>query len=95
MPRTVVATSERIAGSIVILRDQRVLLDAELASLYGVSTKRFNEQVRRNRQRFPSDFMFQLSAGEVDLLRSQIATSKISGRGGRGYLPTPSPNTAQ
>jgi hypothetical protein len=66
-----------------------VLFDAELATLYGVTTKRFNEQVRRNRERFPADFMFQLSALETEALRSQIATSNASlrGRGGRRYLP--------
>jgi ORF6N domain len=66
-----------------------VLLDAELATLYGVTTKRFNEQVRRNRERFPADFMFQLSALEAETLRSQIATSNAPprGRGGRRYRP--------
>jgi ORF6N domain len=80
---------EGITRSILILRGQRVLLDAGLAGLYGVSTKRLNEQVRRNLDRFPEDFMFQLTAEEVTALRSQIATSKItaSNRGGRRYLP--------
>jgi hypothetical protein len=65
----------------------RVLLDTELAALYGVSTKRFNEQVRRNCDRFPSDFMFQLSAEEFESLRSQNATLK-NGRGKhRKYVP--------
>ena len=64
-----------------------MLLDAELAALYGVSTKRFNEQVRRNAARFPEDFMFRLSANEWDSLRSQFATLK-AGRGQhRKYLP--------
>jgi predicted restriction endonuclease len=62
------------------------MLDADLAGLYGVTTKRLNEQVRRNRSRFPDDFMFQLTAEEVLSLRSQIATSK-QGRGGRRYAP--------
>ena len=62
------------------------MLDADLAFLYGVSTKRLNEQVRRNRSRFPDDFMFQLTAEEVRSLRSQFATSK-QGRGGRRYAP--------
>jgi hypothetical protein len=62
------------------------MLDADLAVLYGVSTKRLNEQVRRNRSRFPDDFMFQLTREEVRSLRSQIATSK-QGRGGRRYTP--------
>ena len=67
------------------------MLDADLAELYGVSTKRFNEQVRRNSERFPRDFMFQLTVQEVTNLRSQIATSSLPGDhsnwGGRRYLP--------
>jgi hypothetical protein len=79
---------ERIAETIVLLRGQRVILDAELAALYGVTTKRLNEQVKRNAGRFPSDFMFQLGPEDASALRSQIATSKIpSGRGGRRNLP--------
>lgn len=61
------------------------MLDSDLAELYGVVTKRLNEQVRRNIERFPEDFMFQLSESEFEILRSQIATSKK--RGGRQYLP--------
>ena len=56
--------SERIFRTILFLRGQKVMLDADLASLYGVSTKRLNEQVRRNRDRFPEDFMFRLSREE-------------------------------
>jgi ORF6N domain len=80
---------EHITRAILVLRGQRVLLDAELAALYAVTTKRFNEQVRRNRERFPEDFMFQLTAEELASLRSQTATSKVPprGRGGRRYLP--------
>ena len=81
---------EHITRAILVLRSYRVLLDTELAALYGVTTKRFNEQVRRNRERFPADFMFQLSAQEAEALRSQIATSNAPpprGRGGRRYLP--------
>lgn len=78
---------ERIAGEILLLRGQRVLLDAELAALYGVTTKRLNEQVRRNRERFPEDFMFQLTAAEAAPLRSQNATLN-PGRGQhRKYRP--------
>lgn len=62
------------------------MLDSDLAELYGVSTKRLNEQVRRNADRFPPDFMFQLSETEWVSLRSQFATSKV-GKGGRRYLP--------
>ena len=81
-----------IETKILIVRRQRVMLDADLAELYGVETKRFNEQVRRNSVRFPEDFMFQLTAEEFAGLRSQIATSNNSagntaGRGGRRYLP--------
>ncbi len=80
---------EGITSAILVLRGQRVLLDAELAALYGVATKRLNEQVRRNPDRFPADFMFQLTDEELIALRSQIATSNIiaSKRGGRRYLP--------
>ncbi|MFZ2225338.1 MAG: ORF6N domain-containing protein [Candidatus Deferrimicrobium sp.] len=60
-------------------------MDADLAELYGVPTKRLNEAVRRNAARFPEDFMFQLTADEAEILRSQFATS--NGRGGRRYIP--------
>jgi len=64
-----------ITRAILVLRGQRVLLDAELAGLYGVTTKRLNEQVKRNAARFPEDFMFRLNRAETDALnRSQIAT---------------------
>jgi ATP-dependent Clp protease ATP-binding subunit ClpA len=64
-----------VARSIMLLRGQKVILDAELAALYGVTTKRLNEQVKRNRERFPSDFVFQLTRAETEALnRSQIAT---------------------
>jgi ORF6N domain len=78
---------EHITQSILVLRGQRVLLDAELAALYGVSTKRFNEQVRRNRERFPADFMFQLTDEEHTALRSQFATLKLGRGQHRKYLP--------
>jgi len=77
-----------IARTILVLRGHRVLLDEDLAALYGVTTKRLNEQVRRNASRFPADFMFQLTEQEQQSLRSHFATSKTpSGRGGRRYLP--------
>ncbi len=69
-----------------VVRGHRVMLDSDLAAIYGVMTMRLNEQVRRNMSRFPADFMFQLSAEENERLISQIATSKI-GRGGRRKLP--------
>jgi len=77
---------ERIARAILLIRGQKVMLDADLAKLYATSTKRLNEQVRRNRDRFPADFMFQLVKEEWDFLRSQSATSK-PGRGGRRVPP--------
>jgi len=63
------------------------MLDSDLAALYGVETKRLNEQVKRNRRRFPSDFMFELNAMEIESLRSQIATLKISRGKHRKYPP--------
>ncbi|MBL8266241.1 ORF6N domain-containing protein [Steroidobacter sp.] len=83
---TALVPVERIARSILILRGHRALLDAELAALYGVTTTRLNQQVRRNLRRFPSDFMFQLSTEEHTALMLQNATSK-PGRGGRRKLP--------
>lgn len=65
-----------ISRRIILLRKKKVLLDTDLAGLYEVSTKRFNEQVKRNLDRFPSDFMFQLTADEYAVLRSQFATLK-------------------
>jgi len=79
---------EMIASRILVLRGLRVMLDADLAALYGVSTKRLNEQVRRNRVRFPADFMFRVTNQEIVNLRSQCATSSgMSRHGGRRYLP--------
>ena len=71
---------------ILILRRQRVILDTALAELYDVAVKRLNEQTKRNRKRFPADFMFQITPRENKSLRSQFATSNI-GRGGRRSLP--------
>jgi hypothetical protein len=82
MPETKLAL---IQQRIYTIRNARVILDSDLAALYGVPTKRLNEQYRRNRKRFPEDFAFQLTAAELDLLRSQIATS--SSHGGRRYRP--------
>jgi hypothetical protein len=78
---------EHITQSILILRGHRVLLDTDLADLYGVTTKSFNQQVRRNRERFPADFMFQLTDEELAILRSQNVTSRSSLWGGRRYPP--------
>jgi len=76
---------ERIEKTILTIRDQRVMMDADLARLYGVTTKALNQAVKRNLARFPSDFMFQLRNEEAAALRSQIVTSKR--RGGRQYRP--------
>ena len=77
---------EVVKSRIYLLRGQKVLLDSDLAELYGVETRRLNEQVNRNKARFPEDFMFQLNDQEFAGLMSQFATSK-SGRGGRRKLP--------
>lgn len=76
----------KIKNMIYFIRDQKVMLDSDLANLYNVETKRLNEQVKRNLKRFPSDFMFQLTINEFEFLKSQIATSK-EGRGGKQKLP--------
>jgi len=78
--KTALVAIEAIASRIVVLHGQRVMLDADLAALYGVTTKRLNEQVRRNLERFPSDFMFQLTNQEVAILKSQFATSSWGGK---------------
>jgi phage regulator Rha-like protein len=75
-----------VESRILIFRHQRVILDSDLAALYGVTVKRLNEQIKRNHERFPTDFMFQLTAKEDEALRSQIVISK-KGRGGRRYPP--------
>ncbi|MBM4029005.1 MAG: ORF6N domain-containing protein [Planctomycetes bacterium] len=77
---------EQVQAKILTIRGQRVILDSDLAGLYGVTTARLNEQVRRNIERFPADFAFRLSREEFDRLMSQFATSNV-GRGGRRKLP--------
>ena len=69
--------SKPIEALILTVRGQRIILDSELAALYGVTTKRLNEQFRRNRKRFPADFAFQLTTEELAHIRSQIATSSL------------------
>jgi hypothetical protein len=76
----------RLESGIHLIRGERVMLDSDLATIYGTSTARLNEQLRRNRQRFPEDFAFQLTPEEFKRLISQIAISK-KGRGGRRKLP--------
>ena len=79
---------EKVERSIIRIRGSNVILDEDLAYLYGVPTKVLVQSVKRHRDRFPSDFMFQLTAEEYGLLRSQIVTSSSrSGRGGRRYPP--------
>ncbi len=85
------ASLELFAGPVIEkrilhIRGRQVMLDEDLADLYGVETKRLVEQVKRNVERFPADFMFQLNDDEVAALRSQSATSKV-GHGGRRYAP--------
>jgi hypothetical protein len=82
----IAAAAERVGQFILIIRRQRVLLDEDLAALYGVETRSLVQAVKRNLERFPPDFMFELSAAEWVALRSQSVTSK-SGRGGRRYSP--------
>jgi len=77
---------ELVMNKIYLIRGQKVMLDRDLAELYGVETKVLNQAVKRNSDRFPTDFMFQLTEEEWRILRSQIVTSKI-GRGGARYLP--------
>lgn len=84
---TVPILHDQVEQNILLIRGHRVMLDADLAKLYGVTTKRLNEQVQRNKKRFPSDFMFQLTLEDVERLRSQFATLK-TGRGQhRKYRP--------
>lgn len=77
---------ERIEQRIYLIRGHKVIMDTDLAKLYQVSTKALNQGVKRNRNRFPEDFMFQLTSEETSALRSQIVTSNV-GRGGRRNLP--------
>jgi hypothetical protein len=81
-----VIPNEIIVNKIYLVRGQKVMIDADLAELYGVETKRLKEQVKRNSERFPEHFAFELTADESQSLRSQFATSKI-GRGGTRYKP--------
>src|SRR5439155_16429660 len=82
---TALATAASIEPVILTIRQQKVLLDQQLAMIYGVSVKRLNEAVRRNIDRFPADFMFRLTSTEFRDLRSQFATSSLWG--GRRYPP--------
>ena len=85
MPKTDVVPMDSVVKKIHIIRDQRVVLDSDLAELYGVETRIFVQAIKRNIERFPQEFMFQLTGDEWKFLRSQIVTSK--GSGGRRYIP--------
>jgi hypothetical protein len=78
---------EAIEKRILLIRDEKVMLDSDLAMLYGVETREIVQAVKRNIGRFPDDFMLQLTVEEFELLRSQTVISKPKGRGGRRYLP--------
>lgn len=78
---------EIIKGKIYLIRGQKVLLDSDLANMYGIETKNLNKAVKRNISRFPDDFMFQLNTEESAGLRFQFGTSKTPGSGGRRYSP--------
>ena len=87
MTETGLVTTESVERAIIVLRGRRVILDSELAALYGVTVSVFNQAVKRNMERFPADFAFQLTREEYESLRSQIVILK-AGRGAhRKYLP--------
>ena len=71
-------TDDAVMQKIYLIRGQKVMIDSDLSALYGYETKRMNEQVKRNQERFPASFMFQLIPEEVESLRSQIATANVS-----------------
>ena len=84
----VIVDNREIQNLIYTIRDKQVMINSDLATLYQVTTKRLNEQVRRNKNRFPSEFMFRLTAEEYEYLRSQNATSsEENAHGGRRYMP--------
>jgi len=86
MNKTAIILARRVSSKILILRNQKIILDTDLAELYGVPVKRLNEQLKRNPERFPHDFLFTLTREEFENLRSQNAASSPS-HGGRRYLP--------
>ena len=85
--RKPVVALDSLEPLILVIRGHRIILDADLARLYGVTTKRFNEAFKRNRQRFPDDFAFQLTTAEFSNLRSQIATSSLQHAESTGVHP--------
>lgn len=84
---TAIVTVDQVERRIYLIRGQKVMLDSELAALYGVETRTLNQAVRRNAVRFPEDFMFQLTRDEFDNLISQFVTSSSGNYGGRRTLP--------
>ena len=86
MPKSQSALAVSVESRILFVRNHKVFLDTDLAELYGVPVKQLNQQIKRNKERFPADFVFQLTPSEHATLRSQIVTSKPA-RGGRRYLP--------
>jgi hypothetical protein len=84
MSNEIIISDEIISSKIYLIREQKVMLDKDLAELYVVETKQLKRQVRRNMERFPEDFMFELSQQEFEILRSQFGTSNW---GGTRYMP--------
>lgn len=84
MSKEITIPDEIISGKIYAIRGQKVMLDNHLAELYAVETKQLKRQVRRNMERFPEDFMFELTQQEFEILRSQFGTSNW---GGTRYMP--------
>ena len=76
MSQELIITEEFIVGKILLIRNKKVMIDVDLSKLYGVETKQLKRQVRRNLDRFPEDFMFELTRSEYDILRSQFGTFK-------------------
>src|SRR5204863_4033134 len=94
MKKRAIVLSKRVESRILVLRGHKVILDADLAELYGVEVKRLNQQVKRNIDRFPGDFVLQLSSAQYESLRLQFATSNEAAAEGV-TCPTPSPSTVQ
>ncbi len=88
MPNPILITDEKIVQKIYNIREQKVMLDQDLAELYGVQTKVLNQSVKRNLKRFPKDFMFQLTKDEFEDLKSQIVTTSWGGRRTSPYVFT-------
>lgn len=84
--RAPIVPADSLESRILTIRGQKVILDSDLAAIYGVETKALNRAVKRNSKRFPPDFLFQITPGEAEALKCQIGTSK-KGRGGRRFLP--------